>query len=276
MIEVYRFPANFFPLWHLGARIALGPYRNFLRRAHRAGKERLLDIGAGGGWHSLVAALHGMRVTSCDISEDSLRNIVSVAQKMHVEERITTLAADCCALPVKNESQDIVIASHIIEHLDHPGQLLREIHRVLRPNGVLFLSCPSESRYMRISLWFGMKFDPPDHKVSGYGREEIAAMLPDDMEIRRVFYQGRWIESNIMDLQALASILTGIRANPVNGTRPAPSDTPLVRMASVLKEFILLPLIAAGALENKAGSIYRGSILNCEIEKTEMCRDKLL
>ena len=41
-----------------------------------------------------------------------------------------------------DESQDFVIASHIIEHLANPLAMLVDIHRVLRDGGLLVLIVP--------------------------------------------------------------------------------------------------------------------------------------
>jgi SAM-dependent methyltransferase len=48
--------------------------------------------------------------------------------------------------PVADASQDFVIASHLLEHLEDPIAALAEWHRVLRPDGVLFLAIPDMRR----------------------------------------------------------------------------------------------------------------------------------
>lgn len=42
----------------------------------------------------------------------------------------------------KNESLDFIFSSHTLEHLENWQQALREWHRVLKPNGILFLYLP--------------------------------------------------------------------------------------------------------------------------------------
>ena len=64
-------------------------------------------------------------------------------------------------------SQDFVIASHVIEHLANPLAMLVDIHRVLRPGGLLILLVPDRHR----------TFDrdrpptPLDHLVDEYRRD---------------------------------------------------------------------------------------------------------
>jgi SAM-dependent methyltransferase len=48
--------------------------------------------------------------------------------------------------PVADNSQDFVIASHVLEHLAEPIGFLAEIHRVLRPGGVSLILLPDRHR----------------------------------------------------------------------------------------------------------------------------------
>jgi ubiquinone/menaquinone biosynthesis C-methylase UbiE len=47
-------------------------------------------------------------------------------------------------LPHPEESFDICISSHVIEHLEDPAELLQEAERVLKPGGLLALLYPWE------------------------------------------------------------------------------------------------------------------------------------
>ncbi len=59
-------------------------------------------------------------------------------------------------LKVKANSADLVIALEVIEHLFDTDQFLSEIHRVLKPKGVLILSTPNlASLPNRLRLLFG-------------------------------------------------------------------------------------------------------------------------
>jgi SAM-dependent methyltransferase len=50
--------------------------------------------------------------------------------------------ADLLSLPFPDESYDIVYASHVLEHIKDDMQAIREIGRVLKPNGVAILPVP--------------------------------------------------------------------------------------------------------------------------------------
>jgi ubiquinone/menaquinone biosynthesis C-methylase UbiE len=45
-------------------------------------------------------------------------------------------------LPLKNQTFDFVIISQVLEHLENPGEALKEIFRILNPKGHVFVSWP--------------------------------------------------------------------------------------------------------------------------------------
>jgi len=51
-------------------------------------------------------------------------------------------------LPFADDTFDFVVASHVIEHLDHPVEFFGDCIRVCKPGGLLYFETPSER-----SLW---------------------------------------------------------------------------------------------------------------------------
>ena len=51
-------------------------------------------------------------------------------------------SADLCDLQFADNSFDVVISFHVLEHIPDDRAALREIHRVLKPNGRLVLCLP--------------------------------------------------------------------------------------------------------------------------------------
>lgn len=50
-------------------------------------------------------------------------------------------------LPIPDATQSIVILDSVLEHVDSPGQTLREIYRVLKPGGVCFIGTTNRWRF---------------------------------------------------------------------------------------------------------------------------------
>jgi ubiquinone/menaquinone biosynthesis C-methylase UbiE len=69
--------------------------------------------------------------------------------------------ADAHALPLKDSSVDRVRAERVVQHLSRPSHAFAELHRVLRPGGVLAVADPD---------WDTLVIDDPDTETSrGYG-----------------------------------------------------------------------------------------------------------
>lgn len=48
--------------------------------------------------------------------------------------------------PFENNKFDEVVASHVLEHLDKPFEVMKELHRILKPGGELIIKVPHFSR----------------------------------------------------------------------------------------------------------------------------------
>jgi 2-polyprenyl-3-methyl-5-hydroxy-6-metoxy-1,4-benzoquinol methylase len=58
-------------------------------------------------------------------------------------------------LPIPSDSFDVVVAAEVIEHLENPRAVCRELFRLLRPGGHLLLSTPNnESWRSMVALLF--------------------------------------------------------------------------------------------------------------------------
>jgi SAM-dependent methyltransferase len=48
--------------------------------------------------------------------------------------------------PFQDNTFDLIEASHVLEHLDRPFDVMRELHRILKPGGSLLIKVPHFSR----------------------------------------------------------------------------------------------------------------------------------
>jgi SAM-dependent methyltransferase len=134
----------------------------FALRELRTG-ERVVDVGSGGGFDSFVAADRvgeSGRVVGVDMTAEMLdkaRHTAAALGLDHVEFR-EGLAE---ALPVEDGWADVVISNGVINLCPDKRAVLDEIHRVLRPGGVLQFADiangrPVPAEAMRnVDLWTG-------------------------------------------------------------------------------------------------------------------------
>ena len=52
------------------------------------------------------------------------------------------IKCDICKIPLPDESFDIVLATHVLEHVEKDNAAIAEIFRVLKPNGIALLPVP--------------------------------------------------------------------------------------------------------------------------------------
>jgi SAM-dependent methyltransferase len=97
----------------------------------------LLDVGAGSCWVSAWLEGLGFRTISVDIADDMLR-----IGRARVPGGGRLVAGDLEALPLAGASADKAICLNALHHLPHPETAIRELHRVLRPQGAVVFSEP--------------------------------------------------------------------------------------------------------------------------------------
>ena len=114
-----------------------------IQRYERATKEvegLILDVGCGFGYGSTM--LLQMCKQACTVvAIDTSSTALSYAKRKYSGP--IYIRADAQAFPFKDMSFDSVVALEVIEHVDNGIHLLREVHRVLRDEGILILSTPN-------------------------------------------------------------------------------------------------------------------------------------
>ena len=107
---------------------------------------RILDCGCGAGENARILSERGWRVTGVTIDpreHEAARQFCEVVYIADLEK----------GLPSGIDGAfDVVLASHILEHLARPERLLHEVHQRLSPGGVLAVALPNIAHYrQRIS-----------------------------------------------------------------------------------------------------------------------------
>jgi S-adenosylmethionine-dependent methyltransferase len=110
-----------------------------LRASRHTGAPRVLDCGGGSGSLAVPLAAQGAVVTVVDVSIDALATLVRRAAEAGVSDRVTPVQGEAEGLAelVATEAFDLVLAHDVLEDVQNPVLVVRQIARVLRPGGVL-------------------------------------------------------------------------------------------------------------------------------------------
>jgi len=106
----------------------------FINRWFGNSNVKVLDWGCGLGYYSYLFGKRGIDVTACDISE------VIAGNRPFIE----SLGIPCAALPhpyelpFKANTFDVILNCGVLEHVPNDVESLKEIYRVLKPNGLFF------------------------------------------------------------------------------------------------------------------------------------------
>ncbi len=104
----------------------------------------VLDIACGEGYGSAMLARSAKSVCGVDIAEEA----VDHARKTYgAISGLSFLVGDAAAIPMLDASVDLIVSYETIEHHDRHFEMLAEIRRVLRPDGILVISSPNRPIY---------------------------------------------------------------------------------------------------------------------------------
>lgn len=116
----------------------------------------ILDAGSGNGGISIAFAEAGAKVMGVDIEKD----LIDIARKhsglYHYNLPPEFLLYDGIKLPFADVSFDMAISVSVLEHVDDPVNYLREIWRILKSGGKLYLALPNRlwPKETHTGLWF--------------------------------------------------------------------------------------------------------------------------
>lgn len=105
----------------------------------RRGNGRLLDIGCNEGRGLAIYTQNGFQAEGLELNETAAEVARARGFKVHTDP-LERLAPE--------EHFDVVVLSNVIEHLSDPVASLRDVRRLLRPGGQVWISCPNGN-----SLW---------------------------------------------------------------------------------------------------------------------------
>ncbi|MBU4305396.1 MAG: class I SAM-dependent methyltransferase [Candidatus Omnitrophica bacterium] len=115
----------------------------------------ILDIGCGVGTFAYHCAKKGARTYGIDYSRQSIKVAAELAERFATAERSSFVVGSALSLPFAEAFFDKIVCVDFIEHITHAEKdvLLKEIYRVLKPNGKGIIFTPNALRE-DIGVWY--------------------------------------------------------------------------------------------------------------------------
>ncbi len=118
--------------------------------------DKILDIGCHGGLFTsfLVKSAKARKVYGIDVSKEAIK-----LAKKRIKKGIFRVA-NAHNLPFKDEFFDSVFCLEVLEHVEDPKKVLREMRRVMRKGGYGLVLVPTDSLLFKIIWWGWNRFNP--------------------------------------------------------------------------------------------------------------------
>ena len=115
----------------------------YLQACEIAEGKTVLDIACGEGYGSALLASKAKHVTGVDLSIEAIEH----ARTRYVKENLEFKVGNASEIPLPDAGFDLVVSFETIEHLAEQVEMIQEIKRVLRPDGILLISTPDKHNY---------------------------------------------------------------------------------------------------------------------------------
>lgn len=102
--------------------------------------KQVLDIACGEGYGSNLLIEKASAVTGVDIDPKTIER----AQRKYNNSKLNFLTGDVRNIPCTDNIFDIVISFETLEHIEEHNEMMAEIKRVLKPDGLLIISTPDK------------------------------------------------------------------------------------------------------------------------------------
>jgi SAM-dependent methyltransferase len=236
-----------------------------LRRLKRR-EARVLDVGCGRGWLLRAFQRNGCEVTGTEFSDAACRFAREV---LKLPVRVGLLPE----LNFPDESFDVVVMWHVLEHISDPRPTLVEVSRILRPGGIFLVGVPNfgspEARLTKAG-WFHL--DVPRH-LSHHTRASLTQILGDaglqvawSSHLAPEYDCFSFVQSGLNRLGIRSNLLynwlRGQSAKVIGGRR---------NVGPVLATVFLAPLLGVISLPATLvlGALGRGATVTCGAVKKE-------
>lgn len=167
---------------------------NVLKFSEIKNEDRVIEIGCEAGY-LLKRLLIAREIVGLDIA----RNALLDAHKNVNADKVKFVCADASHVPFENNYFDKVICSQTLEHLNNPKEVISEMYRIVKQQGVVVISVPNEKIlsilkkfFIKIGLFnlFFRGIEPTSSSwhIQSFSKKDIYELLGKYFKIQRFKY----------------------------------------------------------------------------------------
>ena len=138
----------------------------------------VLDIASGSGYGTQMLSRTAKKVFGVDVNDVA----VNYARKHYNGRNIEYKVGDGELIPLEDNSVDVVITFETIEHIRNYKKFIKEVKRVLKPNGIAIVSTPNDIEFAEGNHFHLHEFE----------YDELKQLLKKDFKYMKPYFQATW------------------------------------------------------------------------------------
>jgi len=190
----------------------------------------VLEVGCGEGYGTSLLSKNVAKIIGLDIDNKTILH----ASKKYESRNCIFKLYDGKNIPYSNDTFDVVISFHVIEHIKEDLNYISEIYRVLKKNGLLIITTPNRTYRLKP----GQKPFNRFH-VREYNPQELEKTLKNKFLDVKLWGISGTENINKLEIERIKKILRIISLDPFNFRRLIPESIK-ISIIKILKTNILI------------------------------------
>lgn len=145
----------------------------------------VLDIASGAGYGTKLISKSAKKVYGIDYNLDA----INYAKEHYAAQNIEYKQGDAQAIPLPDNSVDIIISFETIEHLPKPKTFIKEVKRVLKKDGQFIVSTPNDDEFIE-----GNEFHLHEFQLT-----ELKSLIRANFKAYKFYFQSSYFSSALLD-----------------------------------------------------------------------------
>lgn len=178
--------------------------------------DKVLELGCGNGklWLKNKEKIKGdINITLSDFSKSMIKSAKNSLKELNIDFKYKEINAE--NIPYKDETFDVIIAEHMIYFVSNIEKALKEIKRVLKPNGKLYITTNSKNTMHELNE-LSEKF-APNSGLSNNGLSERFNLEEGEKLLKKYF---KYVNLNVLEGKIILSEsepLVSYKASTIQG-----------------------------------------------------------